>query len=551
MKKCLKYLITIIFLAITFLLITNSKVYAEGSREIYDYNNVGSRINFKNTNTITTGCEDITIVYTYAKAGETIKYALAGNYVDITYPSGTKTTVTISQSNGAEGYIYNYEQERYKTYTPKVFVAPETGIYTFRLRPTKLQNGTEGNSDIKIREINDTTAFATNDYLIESWDISVYDNEGKELTGRSWLNYITGYVGWDGGNTGTYAQTNVNFKCYMLTPDGYTYLMDFSKVDPMGFVLFGSTRGVVNQENNTVLYHSYRATDSLMNSYYDLGTTHANSNIKIPSPGNGETKFDKYCKVFVSKPANDLPKSVKSDPIEAQITEDLKYIGTGENEGYTKSSGIFSFSVNNICNYTITIKNTANGDIVKTISNTALEGRNTVYWDGKDENGNYVSAGNFEATLNVRSGEYHFNLFDFEYIRDGITVTSEETGVTKLYHDDSYIGGDDNSEQYITKYPTTTSSFWGNECAVNLWTYTKLLESINFFLLDENPNEDFILSGLVFEDKDNSGTYNMYADSLLSDVRMTITNTDNGDVYHAITATNGMYYANVWGYSYY
>jgi len=85
--------------------------------------------------------------------------------------------------------------------------------------------------------------------------------------------------------------------------------------------------------------------------------------------------------------------------------------------------------------YTIKIKNKNTGVVLRTLNSSGVTGKNSIIWDGKDNSGNYVDAGEYSATLELRNGEYHFILIDVETIYNGITIKSEENGNSTIYYD--------------------------------------------------------------------------------------------------------------------
>jgi len=68
----------------------------------------------------------------------------------------------------------------------------------------------------------------------------------------------------------------------------------------------------------------------------------------------------------------------------------------------------------------------AAGDVLK--RGQAITGENVVEWDGKDEAGNLVASGDYNARLSVRLGEFHFVGADIETSKPGLRMFGVEGG---------------------------------------------------------------------------------------------------------------------------
>ena len=499
------------------------RVCAEGTKEMYNWNATGNndRLFFYYSTMKESGVDDLLKIHVYAKAGEKIKFATSGNGALMHLPSGSTQNISITRSNGVQGYIYNANQEKDKSYAYKIIDATETGVYTFDMtNQTKVSSGTQYPS---ITSINSgATAFANMSYgnsYIAAWDIQVANDTG-DINGRVWLDYVSVYRGYSSYN---YSRSNIKF--YVLTSDGYKYKVNLSSFDPGGMLFFISTRGIITKDTQEILYKS-------------VYQSHVPSKYLMPIPTNAETEFDSYGKIFFNEPAGDLPNDISKDKLSANITEELTY-NDGAEVGTAKLAGIFKFNVSEASTYTITIKNRDTNQLVRTISNTAVEGENTVIWDGKNDNGSYVAAGNYHAEVNVRNGEYHFILGDVETLEGGLSIQSEENG-SRLYYDNSSLGGNSVASTGIDSVtnPFKYSSNFGDTRLINTWTYASSQSSIDLIVLDPADESKCVISGRVFKDNDRSEDFDSLHDVPMSGVKV-YAQDSSGNRYNATTVTNG------------
>ena len=500
------------------------RVSAEGTKEMYNWNATGNndRLFFYYSTMKESGVDDLLKVHVYAKAGEKIKFATSGNGALMHLPSGSTQSISVTRTNGSAGFIYNANQEKDKSYSYKIIEATETGVYTFDMtNQSKVSSGSQYPS---ITSINSgTTAFANMSYgnsYIAAWDIQVA-NGSDNINGRVWLDYVSVYRGY----SSYYNYSRSNIKFHVLTSDGYKYKVTLSSFDPGGMLFFISTRGIITKSTNEILYKS-------------VYQSQVPSTYLMPIPINEETEFDSYGKIFFNEPADDLPNDISKDKLNANITEELTY-NDGQEVGTARLAGIFKFKVSEPSTYTITIKNRENNQLVRTISNTAVEGENTVIWDGKSDNGSYVAAGNYSAEVNVRNGEYHFILADVETLEGGLSIQSEENG-SKLYYDNSSLGGTSvaaNGTDSIAT-PFKYSSNFGDTRLINTWTYASSQSSIDLIVLEPADNSKCVISGRVFKDNDRSAEFNSLYDVPMSGVKVYAEDA-NGNRYNATTVTNG------------
>ena len=533
-----------IFFILTFMFLVifgfSVKVNAEGTKDMYDWENYSTAngqndrwfFYYNDQNSETAGVKNDTVIKVYAKEGETIKFATSGTGFKITKPGETTpSTVSVTQTNGAVGFIANANQEKNKTYTYVRMVADRTGVYTFKALQRSEVRTANVNGSLGIRNINsgDTnfTTFQTVAY-IAAWDVQVEDANGQDINGRIWMDYVSVYRGYSSYNN--YSRGNVRF--HILTDDGYNYDMNCKGMDPGGMNFFIGTRGLIDKNTNQILYKS-------------VPQSSVGSSVLMPVPSNGNTEFDSYGKIFFNSPANDLPLSIKREKTETKILENLTF-NEEENRGEAKLAGTFSFSLSDPCMYTIKIKNKNTGAVLRTLNSSGVSGKNSIIWDGKADNGSYVDPGEYSATLELRNGEYHFILIDVETIYEGITIKSEENGNATLYYDNSSISGPNASVNGINS-ETTPFNYgfeFGDVKMINLWTYNSVQSTTDFFVMDAYQGTKCVLKGRVFFDENNSKSYDA-KDKPLAGIKMKITNLTTNDVYMTETVTNGEFFANV------
>jgi len=525
----MKYNLTykILFLIVEIFFIFPISVRADGTRDMYDWNVTGTNNRWffdNNSYNDIAALPNNTIIKVYANKGEKIKFATSGTGAIMTKPNGTTETISVTRSNGSVGHIYDYVQEKNRTYTYKVIDALESGIYIFEM--TNTRKAYSGQDYMNITNINNSYNFLSQDNgtHIAAWDIQIEDGEGIEIDGRVWMDYISISRGYNSGN---YSRGNVKF--HVLTSDGYKYSMSMRGADPGGFNFFVGTRGFINKNTNEIYYKSI--SDSQLNNPY-----------LMPTPTYGENEFDTYGKIFFKEPSDDLPHYISKDKLNSEIVDELYY--NNNNTGETKLFGIFSFEVSEPSIYTLVIKNKATGNVVRTISNTAVEGINKIIWNCKDNSGNYVPAGEYTAEIKVRNGEYHFILYDVETLEGGFSITSED-GEHTVYYDNTTTGGANASENGVdsSTNPLKFGTSGGDHKLLNVWTYNNEKSSIDILMLNEDDDTKCVISGRIFKDNDNNKVFNTLYDIPISDAKINITDLNTNEVYEAYSVTNGEFAA--------
>ncbi|MBQ3408448.1 MAG: Cna B-type domain-containing protein [Clostridia bacterium] len=558
MKKHLRNLIFIISIIFACMLFFSNKVNAEGTRDMYDWN--GSTVTGENDRWFfddysddyveeddsyydSAGIPNKTVIKVYAKKGEKIKFASSTSYAIMTAPSGRTTEITISNGIDTPGCIYSANQEKNKTYKYRVIDAKETGVYTFQLLVAvqpDTQTLTGINSSLVPRNINTgDSPFSEiqGDSYIAAWDIQIEDENGSDINGRVWMDWVSIYRGFlRAADSIESVPSKANVKFHILTHDGYTYTMNCNGMDPGGMNFFVGTRGIVDKRNNQSVYKSVTSSEIGGAAY------------TMPVPSNGESDIDHYGKVFFNVPSDDLPPEIYKKETNTIITEGLTFNENTE-RGKAGTYGTFSFSVSEPCTYVIKIKNKSTGEVVRVLSNAAVEGKNTIAWDGK----NYtmmlpVDAGEYEADLEVRNGEYHFILNDVENVYEGIKITSDLDNNSTIYYNN-----DDISNTYAPKTATEVDSAtnpyafdnnYGDLKVINIWAYNSVKSDTDFFVMDSSSSNSAVIKGMIFYDTDNSGTYVVAKDKPMEGIKVNVKDS-RGNIYSAVTTTNGQFYVNV------
>ena len=381
--------------------------YGEGSRE---YNAIDSSVRsyLRASADATTG-ETATLFphYVYMKAGEKMYfgssvYQRTDFEVDITDPSGDRTTYNVDQNGN--GHIQTRAQEKAGPkplnnagYSPITYTASAEGIYRVRFY------GAIG-STIDSTPILNSQEWSTQDptHNVAAWDITVVSANGTRIDGRVYCARLS-------FSTSLQTSDTTTFSLYGLTDNGYLYKVTLKDCRPGGYEIGLSNMGAM--VNNHSAYSSFHY-GSTGYSYFLRNNFNRQSNDGI------------MYKSFYNRPNSDLLKYLglpaDGSPIIPEITN-FSFTSSSSNPTNTlipNEGGTFNFdSATEYEKYILTL-NFGNGNEIKKYGTTSLS--NSIEWDGRDANGNYVQAGSFTARLDVQPGETHFVVWDFEYLYGGI-----------------------------------------------------------------------------------------------------------------------------------
>jgi len=509
-------LCTLTFILLSFFCKT---VFAEGSKDLYPSGAQGNRAFLLcNTNSVslfsnpfkTTGTH-----YVYAKAGEIIAVASSAQgkglgTIILTTPTGTVYT----SGNSNVGLIPDRNRElagpsgvgapggKYTPFT-KTVLLDEAGIWKIDFITPLGPNGNATSLAPADVLANDPwtqgsgNTNADNGDILAAWDVSVRTGT-TWLTGRVFTNVLTLYI-----NGGFTQNTSFHVTNYILTQDGRAYRVKTNGNNGIGFTFFSNNNGFA--VNGVPTYKSLNFSDATINSYvHDPRTLDDNKNITH--------------KIFYNKPNPDLPQSAPTYITAANQSTWLKNIavlpvisnllvtGVEGTIGRVSQKGAnISFNSTTTGTFTITIPVPSGTDRV--LTGVANVGSNSIFWDAKDGNGNFVPAGSVISQLKtlLRSAEVHFPYIDMEINPNGITIelTDNTTNYDLqtgnpdrsvysdlVYWDDSNISNAGNvafetSDPYQNltgissnsnghkwgKYSGLGGSSFGNEKSMDTWAY--------------------------------------------------------------------------------
>ena len=311
-------------------------------------------------------------------------------------------------------------------YTPCVYPAPSTGIYSIAMIGPA---GTAANADGGVSA--DIALTAAGDYSaaqgssIAAWDVTVRDNltdPATTQTGRVFSYVLSLFT----GNNGL----PVDSTTYAVTTDGFRYKIVNRGMDPDGWVQYGSQLGFIDPDGTTPLYH-----DALANNTGSPG--------QLTSVDGGVIFAPPSYPIFFTPPANATLTAlgIPLTPI-ASVVSNVSFAGTvlGSTTLF-QSGGTFRYTSNVPGVYQIVIsRDGVNYDPTdpqnRVLSGLKGAGTQAVTWDGKDNSGNYFPTNapgtSYPFKIDVHAGEYHFPFIDVENDTQGgptITMLNPPGGV--------------------------------------------------------------------------------------------------------------------------
>lgn len=411
-----------------------------------------------------------------------------------TYSSGVGTTV-----NG--GVIANNIQENAgpapfnaNGYTPFIITAAtsQSGVWEIDFVSPNVNRGPGDNMPGSINanaSWNRTSNQSNNNAYITAFDVSVRNAANNAfIPGRAYMNIFAGSLG------GANALFNATFK--ILTKDGYTYDVNNNGQAGYIFAFMVNNKGFRDASGNA-LYKSVNSSQSTALNMHD--------------PRIADTETDITHKIFFNSPSSDLPASAPvygggttwllttpASPVAANFSF-TGVEGTLNQAGASPLGGYIKFETNQLGSYIVNLDINQNGSFTdaadRRLTGSAVSGMNSVYWDGKDGNGNNVlgalsfAPGQIKVTL--VGGEVHFPFIDVENNVSGIVIR-RTNGVGSpndiVYWDDTpisattYNGSSNPLKTPVDgvssavnghKWGTTSYSMtaFGNERGLDTWAY--------------------------------------------------------------------------------
>jgi len=455
----------------------------------------------------------------FAKGGEFINFGsshigISGGFIKIYRPNGSLYTIYDNTgTTTGQAIIYNNIQEKNgptgggslngQGYNPGIIpVLPDDeGVWTFVLgypSYTKTVFKNLENNDPWTRNLNQPT----NRRVVLSWDITISKNSpanngGQMLKGRVFSNEYNSIL-----------DENANFtspKFYVLNNTGYLYIVEFNDTDPWGFPLCSNNLGIVNGKGKPI-YQSLKQVDYIRSN--DPSSWLAEPNYLYEPQAQDKGSFINN-KIFFNIPDQNMPKSAVVTDVFRNNTYSTwlinSLISTGpailENTfkpGISNSKpcpsglynvgdgGNFIFKINTsgtiILSLDLDNDGKFDGVLDRSYFASVKEGIDTIFWDGKYGNGQFVPE-QLNYTLFykaiLRSGEIHILMNDIENNPGGVTISrlnGPNNPVNQFYYDHSSIGGGVSGggtpgKPNPTSIPFKYTANFGNEKMLDYWSY--------------------------------------------------------------------------------
>ncbi|MCQ2974977.1 MAG: YDG domain-containing protein [Bacteroidales bacterium] len=478
---CAKSL-TKMFFALFFALILNPNLsFADGSKDLYpagmENNKYATRATMVSSigpgNDAKNPFPNYGDIYVYVKKGEILYVAssvmnakYAGSIV-VTSPSG-KVILNKQGDDKEIGFIadrtkelagpnYGSKKDGYNAIQLKEEIT-ETGIYTvsFRAKST-------GSDYIKPGR---TVAIDFNQNDAENFEIAAFDvsvGDGTQLfPGRAYCTIFNGHLGnnFESVSGKTDAEKRAKSqgwysKMYVLTDDGYIYIVDANGQNGFNFCFFANNKGVVSNpdgvSNKTLnsFQGSYGGTPTYQNlkssntiplnikdpRYADYSKFDNNNEIvdkdithkmffAIPDLENMPQEADIYLYDYQGKNQAKQKTWLNSgNQVELPKVTDLKIVGIENNkEGLIGPEGSyisFNASASGEVEISLVFNDNENDKLV--IKRYCDQGENKFIWDGKKANGEYADGASVYMKAVIKSAEVHFPFNDVEtnYYQDG------------------------------------------------------------------------------------------------------------------------------------
>jgi uncharacterized repeat protein (TIGR01451 family) len=473
-----KYLI--VFAAVAFFgfapFFQSNVARAEGSRDLTDGD--GYRPYLLYADSATGSIIDRTVFKTFAQPGETIHMGSSANGIGegvIRYRSPVSAAWTQCVIGGGVGVINNRAQENVGPfpalggYTPcSVTVgAGELGVWEVEFTsPNPAQRGNATGNPLNPQPapvgdnwtLTNPAAQPAGVRWIRAWDVTVTNAGGTMELGRVYADYMPLNMG-----NNIPGEQVFSSEVYVFTEDGYGYVVDMNGIDAFGFQFLSNNKGLRDTSGKPI-YRSIQFFGPNNNQQVPSGYS-----VKDPSVPDDPANNDFTHKLFFNEPDFDVLDPLPGDiapsasgnvvfqtpPIPPPSVTNFQFVGqegTPDAAGTNPLTGTFSFESSAAGTFQIVLDTNRNGtfgDYPDTVlTDYAQPGLNEVTWDGVDQAGQPVPAGNvgYDAQIRLFGGEVHFPFFDPENSYFGIKITRvldpgttlPEPAVDTVYYNDRY-----------------------------------------------------------------------------------------------------------------
>ena len=534
------------------------EMLADGSKDLFTPTTSGYRQYLNVTNTLANynPFPNNGVHKVYVNAGEVIY--TGSSVVGLTlsgYGTGSVTIysptgVQVAYSNTSTGRIDNRTQELNgpvrpgstgsNYYTPLSYVATVSGIYEIQFSAfgpvsgnngTNIPDGPTGNTDL-YRPLANASSWtqpvhANSHGLILAWDISVGTSttNGTLIPGRVYstcLNLI--------GPNNRFEQSSFYGKVYVLTPEGFSYLVDNNGMNGASFNFFSNNKGIVSTSGDFTSPPIYKSaiTTTFVGELEDL----------IWDPRDADGSGNVTNKIFYVLPRLDLPASANVHIGGTNTTTWLRQTPTvpTASNGFVDCDNNISFTSNVPGIYTIYIDADDNGNyedpVDVRLTGEVSSGINMVAWDGKDAAGNSIGANSVAILVRLTLAELHFPFLDVETNLNGIIIKriDPETHLPLddydiVFWDDSNISHDNSQATAGASNPNVTGvdgvssssnghkwgggpgsgdvNYYGNNKTMDTWTFTYAETE-----LEVQFGDCITISGALWNDANASNTQN-------------------------------------------